>query len=646
MRLRPKTKITLTTALLVLGAVLVTALLDVASITRQAVRQADQDAHNVAQAIFLQAHQALADAADQDKRPASSSPDDVREYVRKALEDSEGLTAQVENALAHSPAIYEISIVDRLGTVLISSDASRPGRTALHLPALDDLVKRDFLAQLSVILWGPPGVYEVTLPIQIAGEPFGEIRVAAQTGLLREDILPALRSAGLILLIAVPLATLFAAIVSQASLAPLARISAQLDGISAGEFDQKPIQSGDEFGQVSTKISQLGLQLRGVREIFSTLRENLNQVMAGLEDGLLLFTRDGRAVMVSPAAEKFLGVKADQLLGRRAAEIFPPEHALREVLRLEGEAPAPLGTTEIRLAVPGDPSGPGRQVSVSVQAIPEEGSQDSGQMGALVTLRDLESLERIGSELQVSERLAALGRVTAGVAHEVKNPLNSMRLWLENLKENLAADSSQLPAAANAGAQQAVAVLDSEIDRLDRVVKRFLDFTQPVDMHLEETHLAELLRDILSVARPQAERAGVQMEEDLAGHLPPVRVDRELFKQAVLNLVLNAVEATPAGGHVAVHLVRRGEVAEVSVVDTGCGIAPEHRSRIFQLFFTTRKEGSGIGLASAFRIVQLHNGAIDFESEVGRGTTFRIELPLAHVPEAVTRSGRALVQQS
>jgi signal transduction histidine kinase len=257
-------------------------------------------------------------------------------------------------------------------------------------------------------------------------------------------------------------------------------------------------------------------------------------------------------------------------------------------------------------------------VGVSVQGIQENGEQ----MGALVTLRDLDSLESINTQLQVSERLAALGRITAGVAHEVKNPLNSMRLWLENLKESLPPDR-------DAGAQQAVQVLDKEIDRLDAVVKRFLDFTRPVELKLEATNLAELLKDVVNVAQPQMQKAGVELEELLGNGVPEVWADRDLLKQAVLNLVLNAVEAMPAGGELRVELMRRGEMAEISVADTGRGIALENQQNIFQLFYTTRPGGSGIGLATTFRIVQLHNGSIDFQSETGRGTTFRIELPLA-----------------
>ncbi len=180
--------------------------------------------------------------------------------------------------------------------------------------------------------YGPHRPYEVSLALNLGFQDhevrFGEIRVAADTSLLRDAITPALRSAGFLALGSVLIAVLLAALVSNAALAPLARISAQLDRISHGEFDQKPLKRADEFGQVSTKIVEIGQQLRGVREIFSTLRENLDQILGGLEDGLLL-TRDGRAVMISPAVESFR-LPAAELLGRRARNFLPlPSFAAR-----------------------------------------------------------------------------------------------------------------------------------------------------------------------------------------------------------------------------------------------------------------------------------------------------------------------------
>ncbi len=637
MQLRLKTKITLTTALLVLAVVGVNSTLYVMTLTRQVIRQANDRAQLVARHVFFQAQSALSDSANAGKVPASNSPEDMLKYVQESLNESDSLKSSIAAETGYSPLIYEISISDVNGKVLISSDASLPGRQSPPRSNLAQLVSGNFLGQFRR-LYDPLRTYEVDFPFQLGPPgkqvPFGVIRVAVQTALLRNEITPALRSAALLALASVVISVLLAGLVSSISLAPLQRITAQLDRISKGEFDQKPLQRGDEFGQVSTKISQIGMQLRGVREIFSTLRENLDQVLGGLDDGLLLFSLDGRAVMVSPAVERFLSTPSDQLLGRRAEDIFPPDHPVREAIKLVGGEFEPVASAEVILAGPGLPA---RRVGLSVEVITEGGTR----MGALVKFTDLESRERISTQLQVSERMAQLGRITAGVAHEVKNPLNSMRLWLENLKASLPA-GDDLP-------QQAVRVLDSEIDRLDNVVKRFLDFTRPPEMHQEEASLKNLLEEVLGVESPHMDKANIKVVTRFAD-VPPVQVDKELLKQALMNLFVNAVEAMPGGGLLTVSLARRGEIAEIQITDTGRGIAPEHRQRVFQLFFTTRPKGSGIGLASTFRTVQLHNGSIDFDSEVGRGTTFRIELPLARQLEtAVSRprdSGAAVVRNT
>jgi PAS domain S-box-containing protein len=588
-----------------------------AQLLDQMIRETDKRGRDLSEQVFTQAKYALTEAKQQGLRPDSDSPKDIHDYVRHAFEISEGLRTQLRAAKLN-PLIYEVSITDTDGLVLASTDDDLPGSFLPRRTPISQLVDRNFLHQVKVLL-GPSKRFEIDYPFSNGNEPFGEVRVAIDSSLLLGEIGSGLRTGAAVVLLALVLSALLAAIVSGITLAPLRDITAQLDRLTSGQYDAPSTEartlagSGDELGLVSRKISQVGQQLRGVHEIFSTMRENMNSVMAGLEDGLLLFTRDARAVMISPAAEKFLGAPAGQLLGRRVTEIFPPGHPLREALHIESDE-----LSEVAAETDLETSEGTRRVNVSVQAIQEEGER----IGAMVTLRDLDSLESIDTQLQVSERLAALGKITAGVAHEVKNPLNSMRLWLENLKESLPADG-------DGASQQAVQVLDKEIDRLDKVVKRFLDFTRPMDIRLEATQLADLLKEVLEIAKPQLERSNIQLAQLLPIDVPEVYVDRALLKQAVLNLVLNAADAMPNGGQLSLVLSRRGEMAEITVGDTGKGIPPENQQKIFQLFFTTRPGGSGIGLASTFRIVQLHNGSIDFTSEVGRGTTFRIELPLA-----------------
>ena len=618
MQLGLRAKLTMVMTALVLLTTLALSMVFLDLLMQQVLQDSDTRATELAHQVFYWASHADEDAQARGMRPASEDPEEIHEFVKRVFETSDALSAQL-NASSELPSIYEVSIVDRDGLVLVSSDPSQEGKIVPRRPPLSRLVQSPIVRQIR-ILAGPPQVYEVEYPFKVRTfSPFGEIRVAVQTGLLLKNVETQLRQWITIAALGLVLATVLAAVVSGAALAPIREISDQLDRISAGEFDtgssavEKTAESTDELGQVRRKIKQVGQQLRGVHEIFSSLRENMNSVMAGLEDGLILFTRDARAVMVSPAAEKFLGAPASNFLGRRVTEIFPAGHPLFEALRLDGDKLREVASETEVTTEDGR-----RRVGVTVQEIQGAGER----MGALVTLRDLDSLESIDTQLQVSERLAALGRITAGVAHEVKNPLNSMRLWLENLKESLPPETDE-------SAMQAVNVLDAEIDRLDAVVKRFLDFSRPMEVRLEPTQLASVLQEVLEVAAPQLEKANVQVAQLLPIDVPEVFGDRALLKQAILNLVLNAVDAMPNGGQLQLTLSRRGDMAEITVADTGKGIPLEHRQKVFQLFFTTRPGGSGIGLASTFRIVQLHNGSIDFTSEVGRGTTFRIELPLA-----------------
>jgi PAS domain-containing protein len=341
MQLRLRTKLTLVMTGLVLLVAAVLSGVFAAQLLEQLLQATSMRANDLASQVFLQAQHALTDAGEQGLRPASDSPQEIHDYVRHAFEINEGLRTQLK-AAKDNPLIYEVSIADHDGMVLISTDETLPGKSLPRRTPLSQLVQRNFLHQVRVLA-GPSKVFELDYPFSKGGQPFGEVRVALDSGILLKEIEPTLRTSATFVLVALVISTLVAAIVSRATLAPLRDIAAQLDRISAGQYDAPSPEvkgfagSGDELGLVSRKITQVGQQLRGVHEIFSTMRENMNSVMAGLEDGLLLFTRDARAVMISPAAEKFLGAPAGQFLGRRVSEIFPPGHPLHEALRVESD---------------------------------------------------------------------------------------------------------------------------------------------------------------------------------------------------------------------------------------------------------------------------------------------------------------------
>ncbi|MBZ5583676.1 MAG: hypothetical protein LAQ30_15985, partial [Acidobacteriia bacterium] len=210
---------------------------------------------------------------------------------------------------------------------------------------------------------------------------------------------------------------------------------------------------------------------------------------------------------------------------------------------------------------------------------------------------------------------------TGGVAHEVKNPLNAILLHVEVARAKLARGDTEV--------EQQMEIISREIVRLDRVVKTFLDFTRPVELRLAEAPVSEFMEEIAQLARPQAEASKIHVNMRQEADGAEIRADRDLLKQAVLNIVVNAMQAMPEGGDLGLEASASDDTVEIRVSDTGVGIPPELREKIFRLYFTTKKEGSGIGLAMTFRIVQLHDGTIDFTSEPGKGTTFVIRLPMA-----------------
>jgi len=238
-------------------------------------------------------------------------------------------------------------------------------------------------------------------------------------------------------------------------------------------------------------------------------------------------------------------------------------------------------------------------------------------------------IERMANQLDVASRLAAISRITGGVAHEIKNPLNAISLRLDLLR-----------ARASAGAAEEelipeIDVLSREVRRLDRVVKTFLDFSRPVDVHFEDLDLAALAAEVAHLLTPQAERLGIKLTCEIPDLPAPVRGDPDMLKQAILNLVTNAFEAMKGGGgELRISVESGGDFVDLVVADNGPGIPPELREKVFQLYFTTKEKGSGIGLAMTYRAVQLHNGTVDFVSESGRGATFRLRFPAVVVRHA------------
>jgi len=352
--------------------------------------------------------------------------------------------------------------------------------------------------------------------------------------------------------------------------------------------------------------------MRNVEEVFSALKENLDQILGNLQDGILLFTGDGRAVLVSDAARRFLSIERDSILGLHAREIFDRTTVLGQVLYDAFDAGLTLIQEEILTET-------GRRIQVSLDFIDDVKSRQG--LGALLTLHDLESAEAIESELEISRRMAAIGRLTSGVGHEVKNPINAIVVHVELLKSKLTG--------AGAPAIRHLDIIEAEIHRLDRVVQLLVDFSRPVELQLREQDIRSVIGDVLALFSAELSTHNVTLSGTMPQKPLVVNIDADLIKQAALNVIQNGAQSMPQGGKLTVTVEEQRKFAVVRIADEGQGIPDDIREKIFDLYFTTKTGGSGIGLAMTYRIIQLHYGSIEVQSKQGLGTEFQLRIPLA-----------------
>ena len=574
---------------------------------RQRQLWADDTASMLTRQLEYSAAKAIPDLTS--TRVDTSNPKALRAAIADALQTDTNLNDMLESVVGNSEIIYDAALVDLDGVAILDTNPALNGKPVPTRASLSVLRDAHFRRQLR-LLYGPAAVYDVSIRLELDGQPFGSVHVGVSTVFLRNELTPRLQQAAFFSVISILCSLLLAAIVSNLALGPLKQIARNLDDASAGATDLLPTNesSYDEVGLVSLKIAHLGRQIRDTNQIFSALKDNVEQVMTKLQDGLMLFTHDSRVVLVSASAEKFLGRPRREILGHTAEEIFSDGTVLGAVVLPAFQKQRPLVQYEFDAA-------DHRRVQVSLDFIQERGTS----IGALLTMRDAESVRRIEDEIEISRRLSASSRLTRGVAHEVKNPINAIVLHLQLLQNKLLK--------VDPDTQRHMDVIGNEIHRLDRVVQILVDFTRPRDLRLEEVDMRGLLEEVAVLAAPEASQHGVRLVRERSQESLPVRVDTDLMKQAVLNLVLNGVQAMSQGGTLTLTSRREDDAIIIEIRDQGSGIPVDVQEKIFELYFSTKKEGSGIGLAQTYQIMQWHYGSVDFETAAGVGTTFRMRLP-------------------
>jgi signal transduction histidine kinase len=622
MRLNIKTKQVLGVTSTVGAVVIALSLYHLGSLARYSLEESKARGLLLSRAIYQRA-QGIA--------PRASDP-----YT--ALRQDAGLKSILESSIYSRDVTYA-AIVNPSGTIMAHSDPSRIGRPLPPLQQVDELIAMRPLRQVWFIFTDPGRNVEVRERLMLGTGDFGAIRIGISTLLVRRELEGALRPAIGTVLGALIIATLMAMLLAQLFLRPIHVIKSGLTRLQRGETGVTFDLPKDEFGDLGMFFSAVSDKLSADRTALAGQKANLETVVERLEDAVAIFNGSGELLFANPAMRAL----APQVAG--GADMPERWRDLVQKTLASRQSHGPV-SVQAREAGADEES----EWLVSTHVVEDV---DHRLVGVMLTGRNLDALANVQSTLRYSSKLTALGRLSAGVAHEVKNPLNAMMIHLELLRQKLSGGRPALRAAARGetaavagavggavatvapltdltGALDHVSVISNEIKRLDQVLQGFLRFTRPEDLRLQPVDPAALLEEVARVIQGEAPASGVRVEVHAPPTVPDVNGDAGMLRQAILNLALNACQAMPEGGvlRFAARGVSKSRV-ELSVEDTGTGIQPEHLQRIFDLYFTTRPKGTGIGLSMVYRTVQLHDGDIEVQSTPGVGTTFRVLIPEA-----------------
>lgn len=341
----------------------------------------------------------------------------------------------------------------------------------------------------------------------------------------------------------------------------------------------------------------------------------LEAVLNALQESLIVIDGKGRIVYSNSAASSLLGIDLETA-GSRPISFFLKEVDWERVLELDEKEWSKLLSREIEIAYP-------RHRFLNFYVMPLPLDEERGR-GAIVILRDITGERERELNVLQSERLNAITLLAAGVAHEIGNPLNSLHIHLQLMERELKAErgcdigrlSNQL------------AVAKKEVERLNQVIAQFLKAVRPSNPQMAPANIGQLIEEAVSFIKHELENRDIIVDVTVADDMPLVSVDANQIKQALFNIMKNALQAMPSGGILTINAFHDDKSAGISFKDTGVGISAEDLSAIFESYRTTKKEGTGLGLMIVQRIVREHGGEIEVESKPGAGTTFTVLLPL------------------
>jgi two-component system sensor histidine kinase HydH len=498
--------------------------------------------------------------------------------------------------MSQLPDIAHLIVTDTAGDVIAHSDLDRVGSTygkGLNVADISQSKKLDWR-----IVRGADGaqVFEVFRKFEPAGPPVGMMRGPMMRRLPEGFEFPP---------------------------DPPRAIFVGLDMTSIDEARRSDVWHAILMGMILLLAGFAGITLLLLAQSYRAARTSLTRIKAfsdhvveNMPIGLVATDSRQQVVMFNQVAESVLQLPAPSVIGKPAGQVLPA--ALWSQVEAGGARGAAILEKEVDCTLAGN-----RVIPLEIGA--GRLTDESGRyLGSVLLFRDLSEVRTLRNEIARNQRLVTVGRLAAGVAHEIRNPLSSIKGFATYFRERYRENDQDA---------QTASILIQEVDRLNRVVGQLLEFSRPVSIVPRPVRLDRLIADIVKLVENQARAKGVTVAVDIRAGLPEVRLDADRLNQVLLNLLLNGIEATESGGVLTV----RGYAAadsrrlEIQVSDTGCGIRPEDLAHVFEPYFTTKPSGTGLGLAIAHNILEAMGAEIGVQSVFGAGTTFTLKLPV-HPP--------------
>jgi signal transduction histidine kinase/HAMP domain-containing protein len=463
--------------------------------------------------------------------------------------------------------------------------------------------------------------YEIHRVVKADGQPFAVIRIGLSTALIAAEAHRAVKEIVTAGVAGIILSLIGAMIAARFMLRPIAAITSGVEQIAAGEDEVNlRVEARDEFGTLAEKFNDLSRRIKSSRVQWETERGQFINIFRSITDAVLLLDAGGAVLFANAEAQGRLGLPAGGLAeGKPLSMLIGRDNPLERMVETAYATGTEVRDVALDLTAGGDPN----RVLVSIFSL----GHGPEPPGLLVVVRDLESMRELENVVDYSGRLVRLGGLISGVAHQIRNPLNAMNLQLELLIQDVA---REIPI------NQRVLALRQEVERLDRAVNALMRFMRPEQLKLTRC----MVNDLVAEAAGPVARPGITVEQKFDSRVGTIQADRALLSEALRNILTNAAEAMAGGGIVRVATsLNRGGFVEIVVADEGPGIAPDDLARVFNLYFTTKKNGNGLGLPLALRAIDLHRGTMDIRSDVGAGTTVLIRLPIAEDrPHALSSS--------